>query len=132
VWWLVPVALLGTACVDPGRLAERREALAQEHRERMERLENLEARLLGAEAVRAEWTDLRARHGKVAEVACENLEEHADAMAKHEQRERDKGRKLRSRRVAMANDAVERPAAAAEFGDASRRNEAAPATPVAR
>jgi DNA repair exonuclease SbcCD ATPase subunit len=117
VAWLAPMALLEVACLDPGRLAEQREALAQEHRERMERLEQLEARLLGAEALRAEWAELQARHGRVAALACENLEEHAGAMAKHEEREREKGRKLRSRRVAMADEAAKRAPAGTRLGE---------------
>lgn len=96
--------------------------LAREHRERMDRLERLEARLLGAVAKRAEWDELRSRHGRVTELACENAAVHVEAMARHDQRERDKRRKVRARRVAAATP-VETPssgpaATARDLGDA--------------
>lgn len=96
--------------------------LAREHRERMERLERLEARLLGAVAKRAEWSELRSRHGRVTELACENAADHVEAMARHDQRERDKRRKVRARRVAAATASPEPShppsATARDLGDA--------------
>lgn len=97
---LAGLTCLCAGCFENGAHAQRREALAREQQERMARLERIEARLLGAVALRAEWSDLRTRHGRVTELACENLSEHALAIVKHEEKERDKGRKSRNRRVA--------------------------------
>lgn len=116
--WIVPVLWLGAGCVDPEVRAERLGALHAEHRERMEQLERLEARLLGAEAIRAEWTELRERHGRVTEVACENLGEHTEAIAKHERRQKERSRQFRARRLAMAEQKAEPPATGRGLGQA--------------
>jgi predicted outer membrane lipoprotein len=105
------VALVGAAVLLAcgcgfGVLDERRAALAREHQERMERLEQIEVRLLGAVSKRAEWDELRTRHGRVSELACENAAEHVEAMARHEEREKEKLRQKRSRRVAAVSPSV--------------------------
>lgn len=102
---------------------ERRAALSREHQERMERLEQLEVRLLGAISKRAEWDELRTRHGKVTELACENAAGHVEAMVRHEEREQEKLRLKRARRVAAAAGArtvrpVQVPATAKDLGAA--------------
>lgn len=102
VFALAGLMWLGTGCLGDGMLAESHETLAREHRDRMERLERIEARLLGAEALRAGWTELRTRHGRVTELACANMSEHAVAIVKHEEKERGKRQASRNRRVAAA------------------------------
>ncbi len=107
---------LGAGCVDIPGLAEQQAELAREHRARMDRLEEVEARLLKAEALRAEWAELRARHGRVSELACENATEHAQAIARHDQKEREKRYRSRERRVAAVTPAKD----VARTGTASR------------
>ncbi len=63
-------------------------------------LDRLEERLLAGHAKVTLWSELRERHGEVAEVACRNLGEHARAIAMFDGQQRDKRAALRRSRVA--------------------------------
>ena len=63
-------------------------------------LDRLEERLLAGAAKVTLWSELRERHGEVAEVACRNLGEHARAIAMFDGQQRDKRAALRKNRVA--------------------------------
>jgi hypothetical protein len=63
-------------------------------------LEELQDRLLVAHARLGTDALLRERHGQVAQVACQNLEEHWAGIARYQEEQRDKQQQQRQARMA--------------------------------
>lgn len=101
------VALFCSGCVGEA-LEEQRLALEEEQTARLAQLERLETRLLGVAARQRAWSELRERHARVSEIACENVAEHATAMEAHRVKQREKVREMRARRRAAAKAQQER------------------------
>jgi hypothetical protein len=93
-------ALLLAAC---GPRAEGRRARLEAQRQHLEAsLDRLEARLLDGQGRVRAWEELRARHGRVAAVACEVGGRHLADMARLEEEERWRAAGVHAPRLAAA------------------------------
>lgn len=90
------------ACGADEQLGAQRLKLEQEQAAQLAELERIETRLLAAQSARLEWQELKARHGRVSEIACESAARHVAAMERHDHRQEEKRRNLRRRRLAQA------------------------------
>lgn len=97
---LAAVLLLLWGCADGERLRAQREALEEEHRERIEELDRIEARLHASAILTTLWKELGRRHETVSEIACENVALHAEEMVRY--RSRQAARVRRSHELAQA------------------------------
>lgn len=81
--WVLAAAVACAGC--SARVASDRavriERLASEHRALMERLDDLQARLLVDRQRVQFWEEMRDRHASVSALACTSQEAHAMAMA---------------------------------------------------
>lgn len=111
--------VLVAGCADEAELDAQRKRLEAEHAERMRALEAAEIRLLTVAARQRAWRELRERHERVSAIACENMTEHAVAMAEHAEKQKRKRREIRSRRLASA----QAPAAPPQERRVARRDE---------
>lgn len=106
--WLGVILLLGSAaCAEPAALADQRRRLDADGQQLLADLERVETRLLAAQAVQREWSELQERHQKVSAIACENVAEHVAAMELHDRRQQEKRARLRRRQLIEAQ--VEKP-----------------------
>ncbi len=97
--------LFGTGCFDaPPEAKERLERLRADGEELNEALDEVGGRLLGGRAVVSLWQEMGWRHRSVSAIACETAGAHVQAMAKHEQKQIKRSRKIR--RMAQASEAV--------------------------
>lgn len=101
---LSAVALLGGCFAPPAEALARLEATKQTHKEMEASLELVEERLLGNQATLKMWGELAQRHQTVSEVACKNHSGHFDAMVAHLQKNEERARSSKRRRVAQAKD----------------------------
>lgn len=74
--------LLWVGCVGSDALDEQRRRLDQEHVERLQALDRIEARLVQAAGVTLLWRELGERRETVTEIACESAASHAEGMAR--------------------------------------------------
>lgn len=79
------------------RLAEAKKSEIELERQ----LNQLEDRLLGAQAAVHMWREIRRRHEQVSGLACENAERHLEGIFKHFENQDEKQR-TSHRRVATA------------------------------
>lgn len=93
--------LFSTGCVGEA-LEEQQRALEEEQADRLARLDRLEGRLIGMAARQRAWSELRDRHARISEIACENVADHVVAMEAHRVKQREKTREMRARKRAAA------------------------------
>ena len=101
--WAVAVVVstgLGAVACGPGQAAVRRERALQERVRLEAQLDRLEERLLANQARVRAWSDLKARHAEVSQVACQNAEWHAQDMARAAKEELAFARAARGPRLA--------------------------------
>lgn len=95
--------LLGAGCFSPSAESLARiEEIKAEGDQLFVAVESVETRMLGNQANLMLWTELRRRHGQVAEIACENHTSHFNEMVKKFEQNEQKVRNMRRRRMAQA------------------------------
>jgi hypothetical protein len=99
-WWAgvaMAAVALGGCGPGPQEVAGRRQALGATSAELAQELDTLEDRLLTSQARVRLWQDLGERHRTVTAVACQNVEGHVQAMARHLEKQESKARRARRR-----------------------------------
>jgi hypothetical protein len=109
----VMMAAMAIAGCARGEDEARRDRLALERGRLEAQLDVLEARLVVGQARVRLWRELRARHGEVSQVACQNATWHAADMARAAEDDRQLARAARAPRLA----AVAAPRGAADGGE---------------
>jgi hypothetical protein len=94
---VVVAAALGGCGPGPQEVTGRRQALVDTSAELDQALDTLEERLLTSQARVRLWQDLGERHRTVTAVACQNVEGHVQAMARHLEKQESKARRARRR-----------------------------------
>ncbi|NMO17630.1 hypothetical protein HPC49_41045 [Pyxidicoccus fallax] len=98
---------LGTGCMSPSPEAEARLAALEAEGEQMDiALDNVEERLLGNQAMLQTWQELGRRHQEVTQLHCQTSDAHLMALMKHYDKQEEKARQMKRRRVAAVDSAV--------------------------
>ena len=108
---LLGVVLVAPGCFGPS--AESQASLAQvkkEGRELERRLDDVEGRLLGNQAMVLEWQELGRRHQEVSAIACGNAVAHTAQMVALHERQLEKERAKRRGHYAVREGGVGGPA----------------------
>lgn len=99
---LAAIAVAMTGCFSPPPEAlARLEATRAAEKEMQASLDMVEERLLGNQATLKLWAEMKDRHQHVSELACKNHSAHFDAMVAHLEKNQERARGLKRRRVAQ-------------------------------
>jgi hypothetical protein len=96
----------GCATTPPPEAEQRLAALESEAQQMDALLDDVETRLLGNQAMLLTWQELGRRHKQVSAVHCQHANSHMEAIVKHHNRQEEKARQLKRRRVAAVDAAV--------------------------
>ncbi len=96
----------GCATTPPADAEARLAALETEAEQLDAALDNVETRLLGNQATLMMWQELGRRHKQVSAVHCQHANSQMEAIVKHHNRQEEKARQLKRRRVAAVDSAV--------------------------
>lgn len=98
---------LSTGCAEPPADAEQRLAALESEARQMDALfDDVEARLLGNQGTLLLWQELERRHQQVSALHCQHANAHMEAIVEFYQRQEEKARQLKRRRVAAVDSAV--------------------------
>lgn len=97
----------GVGCFDaPPEAKARLEQVKAEGAELNEAIDEVGGRLLGGRAVVSLWQEMGWRHRSVSQIACQTASTHVEAMAKHVEKQEQRGRSLRRQKMQARSEAV--------------------------
>ena len=108
MWLGLGVAVVGlslsTGCMSPSDEAQARLAALEAEGEEMDVvLDNVEERLLGNQAMLQTWQEMGRRHQQVTQLHCQTSDAHLTALMKHYDKQEEKARQMKRRRVAAVD-----------------------------
>jgi hypothetical protein len=98
---------LSTGCMSPSQEAEERLAALEAEGQEMDIvLDSVEERLLGNQAMLQTWQEMGRRHQQVTQLHCQTSNSHLMALMQHYDKQEEKARQMKRRRVASVDSTV--------------------------